>query len=99
MSEVKVSVIIPVYNVEQYISECVISLLKQDLLDSEFIFINDGSLDSSIEILKQYSDHRIRIVNQCNSGLSAARNTGIKESKGKYILFLDSDDYLMKNNV
>ena len=69
MSEVKVSVIIPVYNVEQYISECVISLLKQDLLDSEFIFINDGSLDSSIEILKQYSDHRIRIVNQCNSVL------------------------------
>lgn len=99
MDEVKVSVIIPVYNVEQYISECVISLLKQDLLDAEFIFINDGSLDSSIEILKQYSDYRIRIVNQCNSGLSAARNTGIKESKGKYILFLDSDDYLIKNNV
>ena len=61
MSEVKVSVIIPVYNVEQYISECVISLLKQDLLDSEFIFINDGSLDSSIEILKQYKKRIIAI--------------------------------------
>lgn len=99
MDKIEVSVIIPVYNVELYIDECIKSLISQQCREVEYIFINDGSLDKSMSILKGYSDKRIRIINQKNGGLSAARNTGVKFAKGQYILFIDSDDYLIDNKA
>ena len=92
----KVSVIVPVYNVEQYISVCLDSILNQTYEDIEVICINDGSTDSSKSILEQYQkfDSRIKIFNQKNSGLSAARNRGMEKACGEYILFVDSDDYV-----
>lgn len=93
---VKISVIIPVYNVEKYLKECLESVVNQTLNDIEIICIDDGSTDSSPSILKEYqnNDERFIIINQENSGPGAARNRGIKEAKGKYTYFLDSDDYL-----
>ena len=91
-----ISVIIPVYNVEKYIEKCINSLLGQVVDGAEFIFVNDGSQDSSRAIVEEYgkSDDRIVIVDKPNGGLSSARNEGIKYVQGKYVLFLDSDDYL-----
>ncbi len=93
---VKISVIIPVYNVENYLNECLDSVVNQTLSDIEIICVNDGSTDNSLNILKQYSksDNRIKIINQNNLGVSSARNNGLDVSVGKYICFLDSDDYL-----
>lgn len=95
----KVSVIIPVYNVEKFLPKCLDSLLNQTIKDLEFICINDGSTDNSSEILKRYSnkDPRIKIINQDNLGVSAARNAGIKIATGKYIGFIDSDDWVDNN--
>lgn len=92
----KVSVIVPVYNVEKYLSECLDSICNQTLSELEIICVNDGSTDSSLEILKRYAviDNRIVILSQTNGGLSVARNTGIKFAKGEYIYFCDSDDKL-----
>lgn len=92
----KVSVIVPVYNVEKYLLECLDSICNQTLSDLEIICVNDGSTDSSLEILKRYAaiDNRIVILSQTNGGLSVARNTGIKFAKGEYIYFCDSDDKL-----
>ncbi len=93
---VKVSIIIPVYNVEEYLGACLDSVLAQDFKDFEAICINDGSPDKSSEILSEYSrkDNRITVINQENKGLSGARNTGLDNAKGEYIVFLDSDDKL-----
>ena len=93
---VKVSVVIPVYNTEKYLRECLDSVVNQTLEDIEIICINDGSTDSSLEILKEYakSDNRIIIISQENKGQSVARNEGIAESNGEYIYFMDSDDFL-----
>lgn len=91
---VKFSIIIPVYNVEDYISECLLSVLNQSEKDFEVIVVNDGSKDKSIDIAKKYP---VKIINQENQGLSEARNTGVKHAKGEYILFLDSDDYWEKD--
>lgn len=93
---VKVSVIIPVYNTEKYLRECLDSVTGQSLKDIEIICINDGSTDNSLEILKEYEklDDRITVISQENSGLSITRNNGIKLANGKYIYFIDSDDYL-----
>lgn len=93
---VKVSVIIPVYNVEKYLSQCLDSVVKQTLKDIEIICINDGSTDSSADILNKYAaqDRRIKIINQENQGISVARNSGIAAAKGEYIIFLDSDDFI-----
>lgn len=93
---VKISVIVPVYNTENYLRECLDSILNQTFEDIEIICINDGSTDSSLDILKEYekSDKRISVVCQPNSGLSITRNNGIKLAKGEYIYFIDSDDYL-----
>lgn len=91
-----VSVIIPVYNVEKYLEECLDSVCNQTLANIEIICVNDGSTDGSVDILNAYAekDDRIKIISQSNQGLGASRNNGLKASSGKYILFLDSDDYI-----
>lgn len=90
----KFSIIIPIYNTEKYIERCINSVLNQTYDNYEIILINDGSTDNSQEIIKKYKNNKkIKIINQKNYGLSYSRNMGIKESKGNYILFLDSDDY------
>ena len=93
---IKVSIIVPVYNTEKYLKKCLDSLVNQTLKDIEIICINDGSLDNSLQILKEYEkkDNRIKIVNQRNQGVSIARNNGIKLASGEYIGFTDSDDYV-----
>lgn len=90
----KISVILPVYNVEKYLRRCLDSLLKQTFTDFEAICVNDGSPDKSLHILEEYAakDSRIKIVTQENQGLSMARNNGLKIATGDYIYFLDSDD-------
>ncbi|WP_158548544.1 glycosyltransferase [Parvularcula marina] len=92
----KISVIIPVYNVEDYLEECVQSVLSQSLQDIEVICVNDGSPDNSQTILERFADQdeRIRIIEKENGGLSSARNAGIRAARGEYIHFLDSDDYI-----
>lgn len=93
---IKVSVILPIYNQEKYLKKALDSLLNQTLEETEFICVNDGSTDNSLEILKQYSqkDKRVKILNQNNQGSGAARNSGLKIAKGEYITFLDPDDWL-----
>jgi glycosyltransferase involved in cell wall biosynthesis len=93
---IDVSVIIPVYNVEKYLNECLDSVCNQTLENIEIICVNDGSSDKSLEILNEYSksDNRIRIITQMNQGLAASRNNGLKYASGKYVYFLDSDDYI-----
>lgn len=91
---VKFSIIIPVYNVENYIDRCLKSVSEQTYKDYEVIIINDGSTDKSIDIAKKYP---YKIISQKNQGLSAARNRGVTEAKGEYLLFLDSDDYWEKD--
>ena len=95
----KISVIIPVYNVEQYLAQCLENIIHQTYNNLEIICINDGSLDNSKKILKHYAklDKRIKVINQQNSGQSIARNTGIKNATGNYIHFMDSDDYIPLN--
>ena len=92
----KISVIIPVYNIESYLSACIESLITQDFESSEFIFINDGSTDSSRYILAEYAikDNRIKVIDKSNGGVVTVRPLGIKEAKGEFILFLDGDDCL-----
>ena len=95
MTAVKVSVIIPVYNTEQYLGQCLDSVIGQTLKDIEIICVDDGSWDRSPEILRWHAvaDGRIRIIRQQNSGLGEARNSGLKAATGEYIAFLDSDDW------
>ena len=90
-----VSVIVPVYNTSRYLRQCVDSLIHQTLKDVEFIFVDDGSTDDSVEILRQYRkrDERIKVLEQENKYAGVARNNGMKQATGKYIIFLDSDDY------
>jgi glycosyltransferase involved in cell wall biosynthesis len=96
MSSPFFSVIIPVYNVEKYLAQCIDSILEQTYSNFEVIIVNDGATDSSLKILKSYADkdNRISIINQKNMGLSFSRNVGINYSRGKYLYFLDSDDYI-----
>jgi len=88
----KVSVIVPVYNVEKYIAETINSVLAQTFTDFELIIIDDESKDRSIAICEDFTDRRIKIVHQKNRGLAGARNTGIRHAQGEYLAFLDSDD-------
>lgn len=90
----KFSIIIPVYNVEKYIKKCLDSVFSQTYKDFEVIVVNDGTKDKSMDIVKKYD---VKIINQVNQGLSEARNNGVKEAKGDYILFIDSDDYINKD--
>lgn len=94
-----ISVVVPVYNVEKYLRKCLDSILNQSFEEFELLLINDGSTDRSGEICEEYAavDNRIVCVNQENRGLGGARNKGIEIARGKYILFIDSDDYIDKN--
>lgn len=94
-----ISIVVPVYNVEEYIVECIESVLQQTYKNWELLLIDDGSTDDSGEICENYSqrDERIRVFHKQNGGQSTARNYGLDRIKGKYLIFLDSDDYWNKN--
>lgn len=96
-----VSIIVPVYNKEKYLSECVDSILRQNFKDFELILVDDGSKDSSWNIIKEYAnkDKRVVPVHQENAGVSAARNAGLDRAQGKWICFVDADDYLPKDGI
>ena len=98
---VKVSVIIPVYNVEEYLGECLNSVVNQTFEDIEIICVNDGSTDNSLEILNDYAlrDNRIKVLTQENKRQGAARNLGMDKSSGVYVYFMDSDDYIDLNTI
>ena len=97
----KISVIIPIYNMEKYLNESLDSVITQTLKDIEIICINDGSIDNSLTILKEYekNDKRIKIINQKNSGVAISRNLGINISTGEFIAFLDPDDKFINNRT
>lgn len=91
----KVSVIIPIYNVEKYLRKCIDSILAQTLDDLEVILVDDGSTDGSPEICNEYGElPNVTVIHQTNKGLSAARNSGMRAAKGEYVAFVDSDDYV-----
>ena len=90
----KFSIIIPVYNVEKYLKKCLDSVFNQTYKDYEVIVVNDGTKDNSMDIVKDYD---VKVINQKNQGLSAARNAGVKKATGEYLIFLDSDDYWEKD--
>lgn len=96
-----ISVIVPVYNVEEYLEECLNSILLQTYTNLEILIVNDGSTDNSLEILQKFSqkDSRITIFTKENGGLSSARNLAIDEAKGEYFTFIDSDDYIEENYI
>lgn len=94
-----ISVIVPVYNVEKYLEECLDSIQNQTYSDIEVILVNDGSTDKSKVICDRYceDDNRFQLLNQENQGLSAARNNGVAASTGEFIAFVDSDDIILSN--
>lgn len=96
MDEKLVSIIIPVYNSEKYLVPCIESVLNQTFTNFELLLIDDGSIDQSAEIGRHYQekDKRVRLIQQKNAGASAARNRGLEEARGDYIMFVDSDDYI-----
>ncbi len=93
-----ISIIIPVYNAEKTIGRAIDSILSQTSLDFELLLINDGSSDNSLQVMNSYGsdDSRIRVFDITNSGVSHARNLGMKHAKGKYMTFLDADDYYVE---
>ena len=99
MSNPVISIIVPVYNVEKYLDNCLKSILNQSFKDFEVILVNDGSKDKSGEICNIYSqkDSRIKVFNMENSGAGKARNKGLDLAQGKYIFFVDADDWLENN--
>lgn len=97
--KVKISVIVPVYNVEHYLSRCVKSIISQTYSNLEIILVDDGSTDKSGKLCEGFKDTRIKVIHKKNEGLGKARNTGIKYATGKYIMFVDSDDYVDRTMV
>ena len=95
----KFSIIIPVYNVEKYLVECLESIVNQSFKDFEVICVNDGSTDNSLEILQKYAenDERFKVLNQENQGQGIARNNALNIANGEYILFVDPDDFIELN--
>lgn len=93
-----ISVIIPVYNSEKYVGRCIESVQAQTYTDWQLILVDDGSKDKSLEICHEYagSDTRIRVIHQENAGPGIARNVGLEYANGKYVVFIDSDDYIEK---
>lgn len=100
MKDLKVSIIIPVYNVEKFLEECILSILNQTYKNLEIIVVNDGSKDNSVNIIEKFlkKDSRIKVINKKNGGLSSARNAGIEIATGDYLMHVDGDDFL-KNDV
>ena len=96
MMDFKISIIVPVYNVEAYVAQCLDSIVGQSYRNLDIIVVNDGSTDGSLEIVRSYEaqDARIRVVDQPNQGLSAARNAGMELASGDFLWFVDSDDYI-----
>lgn len=96
-----VSIIIPIYNVEKYLRECIDNALKQTYKDIELVLVDDGSPDNCPQICDEYValDSRVKVIHQENGGLSAARNSGLAMAKGEYVYFLDSDDYIAENAI
>ena len=96
-----ISIVIPVYNVEQYLGECVDSVIAQTYREWEIILIDDGSTDSSGSICDGYAkkDDRVRVVHQTNGGVSSARNAGIEAANGEYLMFVDSDDTIIPETL
>lgn len=101
MGEYDISIIVPVYNAEQYLGECIDSLLKQTMSSIEIVLVNDGSTDHSLDIIKKYSERydNVVYVDQENKGVCIARNAGLEIARGDYIGWLDSDDMLMPNAI
>ncbi len=99
MNNPKISVVVPVYNVEKYLRQCIDSILNQTYDNLEIILVNDGSTDNCPEICDEYAhkDSRVKVIHKKNGGLSSARNRGIDESTGEYIMFVDSDDWINLN--
>ena len=95
----KITIIIPVYNVEDYLKRCLNTVVAQSYKNLEIILVDDGSNDDSLIICKEFEakDSRIRVFSQTNQGVSAARNTGLDAASGEYIAFVDSDDYIHLN--
>lgn len=89
-----ISIIVPIYNAEKYINKCIDSLINQTKKELEFILINDGSTDSTDKLISKYQDKRIKYFKNKNQGIGKTRNFGISKATGKYIMFVDSDDYL-----
>lgn len=98
---VKVSVIVPIYNVEKYIGKCILSIIEQTYKNTEIILVDDGSLDDSGNIADEYAtrDNRIKVLHKTNAGVSAARNSGLDAATGDFVCFSDGDDYVMPNYV
>lgn len=98
-NKIKVSVILPVYNSEKYISKTLESLINQTLKEIEIICVNDGSKDNTRKILQEFErkDNRVKVINKDNQGVWKARIDGINNAKGEYITFMDSDDYVKEN--
>ena len=96
-----ISIIVPIYNVEKFLERCIISILEQKYTDYELILVDDGSTDGSSRICDEYAkkDSRIKVIHKENGGLSSARNSGTAKSSGDYLFFIDSDDWLVDQNV
>src|SRR5690625_1367019 len=92
----EISIIVPVYNLEDYLHKCIDSILAQTFTNFELILVNDGSTDRSSEICEEYAsiDHRIRVIHKKNGGVASSRNAGLEVAKGEYIGFVDNDDYI-----
>lgn len=101
MDKEKISVIVPIYNVEMYLRQCLDSIIKQTYNNLEILLINDGSTDKSLFICKEYEkiDNRIKVIDKENGGVSSARNVGIEKSTGEWICFIDPDDWVEKNMI
>lgn len=96
MNSPKISIIVPVYNVEQYLENCINSVLNQSFRNFQLILVDDGSKDSSGEICDRFvqKDSRVKVIHKSNAGVSAARNAGIDIATGQFICFIDSDDWI-----
>ena len=99
MEKYKISVIVPIYNVEKYLDKCIGSIIGQTYKNLEIILVDDGSTDNGLTTCRQYQkeDTRIQVIHQENVGLVAARKTGIMKATGEYIAFVDGDDWIEKN--
>ena len=96
-----ITILVPFYNVEKYITQCIESIINQTYKNLEIILIDDGSTDNSLKICKEFqkNDSRINVIKKKHEGVSSSRNIGIKIAHGEYIMFIDSDDFVSKNFV